>query len=478
MSPLDALDGAAAPERTTDGPAPDPVARGDEPQRFFVHTFGCRCNQADSAAMREALARASLEESAVPERADLLVVNTCTVTHRTDRQVRHLVRKLHRDHPDARLVVTGCYAERDPGAQAAIDGVDLVVGNSDRPRLAAVLSVATRPAPGAPAPIVRTPLEEADPLVGPMARTGGRTRPLLKIQDGCDARCSYCIVPKVRGPARSAPAEAVLGEARRMIASGYRELVVTGVHLGTYGRKSGAPLGLEGLLRRLLEIPGLGRLRLSSIEPMHFSRAIVELARQSAAFAPHFHLPLQSGSDRILRRMRRPYTAAWFAELLDWISGELPDVALGTDVIAGFPGETDADFERTLECIRDSPLAYVHVFAFSAREETDAWRLPHPVPEGVIQARAATLRAAGAEKSFQFRRRFLGRTLLGLTLAAEEEVGERAILTGNYIHVQTPRAAAPPNRLVPVRIDRVEHGATHGMPLVEDGERPKALPVE
>jgi threonylcarbamoyladenosine tRNA methylthiotransferase MtaB len=430
--------------------------------RFFIYTFGCRCNQADSAAIRAGLCGHSLEEAQSHQDADLVVVNTCTVTHRTDQQVRQTVRKLHRENPQARVVVTGCYAERDPQMLASIPGVNLVIGNAEKDRLGEILETEDRHAWGK---IIRTPLDPGrDYLLAPMSQTGGKTRPIVKLQDGCDARCSYCIIPAVRGPGRSARPEDILAEVRTLVNHGYQEIVLAGVHLGTYGRKLETPTSLVDLLRRILEIPGLGRLRLGSIEPMRFSRDLVRLAAGNPVFAPHFHIPLQSGSGRILRRMHRPYSAARFLDLLEYIRALLPASGLGTDILVGFPGETDRDFAETCELIRRSPVTYLHVFPFSAREGTDAYSMPDQISPRVIHERARILREISQEKNFAFRRSFLGREVRAITLAKEEEVGESAVLTENYIHARIAALTQPPNRLINVRIEDVRPEATFGLP--------------
>ena len=345
-------------------------------RRFSVQTFGCRCNQADSAAIRESLCRNSMSESETPRDADLIVVNTCTVTHRTDQQVRQCVRRLHRENPAACVIVTGCYAERDPDTLAAIPGVNLVLGNAPKERLAEFLKDCDPPVQGK---IVRTPLgTQGDCPLPPMTHTGGKTRPLIKLQDGCDARCAYCIVPQVRGPGRSAQPENVLAEIQSLADQGFQEIVLTGVQLGAFGRTLEDRVHLMDLLRRIVRIPGLGRIRLSSIEPMYFDPALVTLAAESPIIARHFHVPMQSGSDRILQSMRRPYTAARFGELLRRIHRELPDAGIGTDVLVGFPGETDQDFAETCTLIEDLPLAYLHAFPFSPREGTEACRYSIP----------------------------------------------------------------------------------------------------
>ena len=293
-----------------------------------------------------------------------------------------------------------------------------------------------------------------------MRQTGGKTRPLVKLQDGCDARCSYCIVPKVRGPGRSARPGNVLAEIRSLADEGFQEIVLTGVHLGTYGRKKRGHMHLADLLRRIVEIPGLGRIRLSSIEPMFFERAIVHLAAKRSVFAHHFHIPLQSGSDRILRRMRRPYKASRFRELVRFIHNEIPDAGIGTDVLVGFPGETDNDFLETCDLINALPLAYLHAFPFSPREGTEAYAMADRVPAETVKKRRDVLLGMSRDKSLAFRRQFVGRALPAITLSREEERGSSIVLTGNYIHATVPAHSVPPNRLVEVRIEEVKPDKT------------------
>jgi threonylcarbamoyladenosine tRNA methylthiotransferase MtaB len=487
--------------------------------RFFVLTFGCRCNQADSAAIRESLYRRSFSESESYRDADYIIVNTCTVTHRSDRQARQTIRRLHRENPSAQVIATGCYAERDPETLACLPGVCLVLGNADRERLVDLIGNCQKPSQGK---IFHAPLDAGqDCLLPSMIHTGGKTRPLVKLQDGCDARCSYCIVPKVRGPGRSARPEDILAEIQSLVGHGFQEIVLTGIHLGAYGRKTkgdvqparmshqisaaaadpgmsaalrsvgfldapssttaesslrtpcsharlprlaakpGETCRLVDLLRRIVEIPGLGRIRLSSIEPMDFDRAIIKLTAENPVFARHFHIPLQSGSDRILRLMHRPYTATRFCELLRYIHNELPDAGLGTDLLVGFPGETEQDFAETCALIEDSPLAYLHVFPFSPREGTEACLLPDPVPSQVIKRRMAKALEISRSKNLAFRRRFLDQVLPAITLAKEEDLGVSVVLADNYIHACIPGLSIPPNRLVEIRIDDVRPDATY-----------------
>lgn len=429
-----------------------------ETPKFCIATFGCRCNQADSAAIRESLCARSMSETSNRADADLVILNTCTVTQRSDQQVRQAIRRLHRENPDARIVVTGCYAERDPETLSGIPGVRLVIGNADKERLADLLDK-TEEESGAR--IVKSPLDAGrDYLLPPTGNTGGKTRPLVKLQDGCDARCSYCIVPFVRGPGRSARMEDVLAEIRSLADRGFQEIVLTGVHLGAFGLKIKDHPRLVGLLRRIVEIPDLGRIRLSSIEPMHFERAIVDLAAEHPVFARHFHIPLQSGSNRILRLMRRPYTSARFRELIDYIHARLPDAGIGTDVLAGFPGETDRDFEDTCDLVRSAPLSYLHVFPFSPREGTVAWSMTDRVSSQEMKRRLNALLEISREKNLAFRRRFIGRILPAITLSHEENLGTSLALTGNYIHARVPGLSVPPNRLVDIRIEEARPEAT------------------
>jgi threonylcarbamoyladenosine tRNA methylthiotransferase MtaB len=427
--------------------------------KFSLLTFGCRCNQSDSAAIREGLCRRHMQECDVHGDADLIVVNTCTVTHRTDKQVRQAIRRLHRENPDARLVLTGCYAERDPDALAAMPGVSLVLGNADKVRLPELIGQLSTFSQGK---IIRSPLEDAfDFAPQPMTHTGGKTRPMVKLQDGCDAHCAYCIVPKVRGPGRSASPESVLSEIQSLVDHGFQEIVLAGINLGAFGRKVKAQPHLVDLLRRIVEIPGLGRIRLSSIEPMHFDRDIVKLAAEHPVIAQHFHIPMQSGSDRILRLMRRPYTAARFLALLRHIKDELPDVGLGTDVLIGFPGETEQDFEETYAFIESLPLTYLHIFPFSPRAGTEAYSLPDRIPSHVMKRRLGKALELSRSKNLSFRRSCIGRVLPALTLAKEEEPDTSLVLTSNYIHARIAGMAVPPNRLVDVRLEDAQPNATY-----------------
>jgi threonylcarbamoyladenosine tRNA methylthiotransferase MtaB len=428
--------------------------------RFFIWTFGCRSNQADSAGMREGLLRLSMTECETFLNADVIIINTCTVTHRSDKQIRQIIRRIHRENPSARVLVTGCYAQRDPEAVASLPGVHLVLGNREKTRLPEFLHEIEAPPESK---IVCSSLGDADNFGMPLMpiHTGSKRRPLVKLQDGCDGACAYCIVPYVRGPGHSARPENVLAEIQSLASQGFQEIVLTGINLGAYGRRIYGHERLIDLLRWIVEIPGLGRIRLSSIEPIYLDRDIINLVADHPVFARHFHIPIQSGSGRILRMMRRPYTTDQFCNLLNFIHQELPDAGLGTDILIGFPGETERDFEETCSLLEATPLSYLHAFPFSPREGTEAFSLPDRVPSHIMKRRLTKILEIGRSKNLAFRQRFLGHILPSVTLDKEEEEGESLVLTHNFIHARVPNLTVSPNRLVEVCVEEVRPEATY-----------------
>lgn len=421
-------------------------------RKFFVATFGCRTNQADSAAIREDFVRGHFSETEECREADVIVVNSCTVTHRSDQQVRQLARHLRRENPSARILVTGCYAQRDPHRLARVEGVDAVVGNTRKNELLDILeeledTAANPPGPQELAAIYRDSFQKMRAIdLVPATRLGGKTRPFVKLQDGCDARCTYCIIPSVRGPSRSVPPRQVLEQIGELVRLGFKEVVLTGIHIGTYGMHLQPRTSLDRLLAEIVEIPGLQRVRLSSIEPMNLSRRIIDLAAHSERVARHFHICLQSGSDRILRRMLRPYDRSRFASIVEEIRERLPDAAIGTDVIAGFPGESEEDHGETIEFLQRMPFTYVHVFPYSDRSGTRASTFIDKVPARELKRRKRELLRLSARKQREFRRRFLGEKLSVLTLAQEED-GMRTAISSNYIKTAVDRRL-PANRIL------------------------------
>jgi len=412
---------------------------------FHIVNFGCRATQADAAAIERQLVERGCARADSRAGADFVVVNTCTVTASADSQARQAIRHLHRENPDARIVVTGCYAQRAPEELARMEGVAWVVGNSHKPEIRSLVGQTSRsvhenalaqlqPAQPPLAPILTGDVFALDsvlvaPIEGGESDLGaGRTRPILKIQDGCNYRCSYCVIPFVRGRSRSLPPAQAIEEIRKLAGAGYKEIVLSGISLGSYGHdleprpdSSGRRIELTDLVRRILDETPLEQLRLSSVEPMDITRDLVELVASSDRIARHFHIPLQSGSDRILAKMHRWYRAEHYARRLELIRKLLPDAAIGADLIVGFPGETDADHRATVEFVRAMPFTYLHVFAFSARPGTPAASLPDPVPPRVAKQRSKELRSLAAEKAAAFRAAHVGRTLRVLTLQASRE---------------------------------------------------------
>lgn len=428
--------------------------------RYYIATFGCRTNQADTAAIRQQFTDASYCETFNPQEADVIVVNSCTVTHRSDQQVRQLTRRFRRGNPKAKLILTGCYAQRDPGALASISGVTAVVGNTRKRDL---VQIASQQEPRAPsydqiAALYLDDFSKVRSIDRPaLASTelGGKTRPFVKIQDGCDAKCAYCIIPTVRGPSRSVPPEQVRKHVRDLVRSGFREIVLTGIHLGTYGLYLRPRFSLDRLLCQLIEIEGLGQIRISSIEPMELSNRVIDLACQTDKVAPHFHICLQSGSDSVLRRMLRPYDTKKFARIVERIRAEIPLAAIGTDLIAGFPGETLQEHRETLAFVRDMPFTYLHVFPYSDRSGTPASRMTEcKVHPETITRRASQLRSISDRKNRDFRESFVGQRLKVLSLTSGDG-RQREALTANYLKASLP-ADVDQNQLLEARVEKIK----------------------
>ena len=413
--------------------------------RYHVATFGCRVNQTDSAGIAGALSAGGLERTTDPNQADLIVLNTCTVTHRSDADVRKAVHRIKRENPQAQVIVTGCYAQRDP-AQVEALGVGAVVGNGHKHRLPVLADQLLKTPPAQPL-VVHSPMTENAPPVTPHATVVDRTRPFIKIQDGCDAACTYCVIPEVRGAARSAAPDDVLETAKALVDQGYFELVLTGVHLGTYR------FGLAELVQRILDLRGLGRLRLSCIEPMAFPLGLADLAAAEPRLAPHFHLPLQSGCDRILKRMVRPYRAQDFRALIADIRKRVANACIGTDVIVGFPGEEEEEFQETVAFVETVGVDYVHVFSYSDREGTPSTRLEGKVDPRHIKLRSRTLHQVAERLWHRFLEAQVGKILPAVTLEPDRhDPSQVTALTENYCQVRVPSTGLAPNesRLVEV----------------------------
>lgn len=413
------------------------------PLKYALVTFGCRVNQADSFDIDRAFCAAGAEAT-LPETADLVVVNTCSVTASADQGARQAIRRLHRANPAARIVVTGCYATARPDDLAALPGVVDVVPNGTKPTLVA----------GLVTPTSAEWYAGGDGACGAMLGPGllGRTAYTLRVQTGCDEPCAYCIIPSTRGRGRSRRLEDVLASVDEALAAGYREIVLTGVHLGAWGRDLAGALSVVTLATSLARRGGDVRYRLSSLEPMDCSPPLVDLIAADARFAPHVHLPLQHASDALLERMRRPYRLDDYRRTVDLVRARMPGAAIGSDVIVGFPGETDEDHRRLVAYLASSPLTSLHVFPYSTRAGTEAARLSGHVPPPVVRQRTAEVRAIGRRLAERFREAQDGAVRRALTV----DDGRTAV-TDNYLSVRIP-PGQPRNRWVDVRLTRAGEG--------------------
>ena len=458
---------------------------------FFIEQFGCRATQADGATLERQLRERGCRLASEADVADVVVLNTCTVTAAADAQARESIRKIHARNPAARLIVTGCYAQRAPEELAALPGVSWVVGNSHKPQIPQLIetAVTNRSAQVHGSGFVPTSALDSDPLsllhapakiltgnifeqtallAAPVfGGEGNHTRPTLKIQDGCNSRCSYCVIPFVRGKSRSLPPTQVIAEIQRLTVGqaflpvpengtdqyeiserrngtlgpleysqsrSAREIVLSGINLGTYGRDLSPRFGFNDLVRRILDETTIERLRISSIEPLDVTQDLIALFASTDRMAQHFHMPLQSGSDRILAAMHRWYRAEHYARRVELIREHLPHAAIGADVIAGFPGETQADHDATLAFVERLPFTYLHVFSFSSRPGTRAEKSPDHLPAQVVKQRARELRTLGEDKAAAFRRSQIGRTLRVLTLRRDEADSESTpAISTNYL---------------------------------------------
>jgi threonylcarbamoyladenosine tRNA methylthiotransferase MtaB len=489
---------------------------------FFIEQFGCRATQADGAALERQLLDRGCTSAPTSAAADIVVLNTCTVTASADAQARDAIRKLHAANPSVRVIVTGCYAQRAPEELAALSGVSWVVGNSHKPQIPRLIEALSSeslvepqlaapvphlvsidlPAPGAPnsspanffpaaalhsdstvpfhsfvgaqhvAPhlgnILTGDIFEQNALLSApvLGGEGNHTRPTLKIQDGCNSRCSYCVIPFVRGKSRSLPPDTVIQEIQRLAETGFREIVLSGINLGTYGRDLSPRVEFEHLLRRTLDETSVERLRISSIEPLDVTQDLVDLFASTDRIAQHFHMPLQSASDRILAAMHRWYRSEHYARRVELIHERLPHAAIGVDIITGFPGESEADHAATLAFIERLPFTYLHVFSFSKRPGTKAASLSSEVPGATIKRRARELRALGEVKSAAFRQSQLGRTLrvLTLRLGDDPDSGTTPALSSNYLKLRVS-GNYPANNWCDVLISGESGSALVGEPI-------------
>jgi threonylcarbamoyladenosine tRNA methylthiotransferase MtaB len=501
--------------------------------RFYIENFGCRATQADGAALERQFLDRGLERARAARDAEIVVLNTCTVTEGADKDARASIRRLQRVNPDCRILVTGCYAQRAPQELAALPGVTWVVGNSHKHQVAEIATSSSFPSTGSSSSSGFVPLGQLslgqpfkeqlsnDPLSGnqfsnvivgdifahtellaaPVFEAANeRTRPNLKVQDGCDNRCSFCVIPYVRGQSRSLPRECVIAEVRTLVEAGYREVVISGINLGRWGRDLETVVGrrslvageqepllskifssqqsashperpttgdqrLEVLIRAILDQTSLEKLRISSIEPMDWSDELIGLVAKSGRIAKHAHVPMQSGSDAVLRRMHRKYRPWHYREKILKIRAAMPTAAIGADVMVGFPSETEAEFDETRRMIEELPFTYLHVFTYSARPGTPAAERPGQVPVAVARERNRVLREIASKKKAAFMRSRVGTVVEAITLQSGGAEFTEA-LTDNYLKMKIP-GHHEANRWMDVIVEGMNGEMLIGKPVVD-----------
>ena len=431
--------------------------------KFNITTLGCKVNQAESEAIAEDLLGAEWSAAVDCDGAEVCIVNTCTVTRKASMQSRQAIRQAIRSNPSARIIVTGCYAQTAPQDIDKIEGVDYIIGQEKKMSISRLIrSKDGQPATGQPAD--SSPFDSSSAFQhSPAAVSTSRTRPFLKIQDGCNAFCTYCIVPYARGRSRSSHPDDVLQNIQKLAQAGFREVVLTGIHLGAYGRDLSPPSNLANLLDMIQELKAIDRVRLSSIEPLELTRDIIRIVAESNIYCRHFHIPLQSGDDRILKKMRRPYTRQAFRDLVFSIHAAMPDAAIGVDTLIGFPGETEGAFKHTYNLIDSLPVSYLHVFPFSARTGTPAADFKEQIPPDTIKDRCERMRRLGQRCRLNFYGRYIGQSLpLLIETKRDKSSGLLKGISPNYLPVLVDAGDELMNRIAEVTIEKLEGGKLFG----------------
>jgi len=430
-------------------------------QTVSIVTLGCKTNQFESAAMSEQLLKAGYQQVDFEQGAELVIVNTCTVTAATDSQSRNLIRRARRCNPDCRVVVTGCYAQVDPDALAELPGVALVIGNEEkRDFLQRLTDLDDENTQISVADIRQVELAETLPL----SSFEQRSRAFVQIQNGCDAFCSYCIIPYARGRSRSVPVAEVIKQVENLSAAGYPEVVLTGIHIGHYGQDLQPQIDLLQLLKQIEASGFHGRVRLGSIEPTELPDELLAYIDASDWLCPHYHIPLQAGVDGILKRMNRHYTTNFFHHLLQSIRQRQPEAAIGLDIITGFPGETEQQFADTCSYLDKLPFSHLHVFPYSRRPGTPAAEMERQLPGNIIKQRAAKLRQIGDEKLTEYAKQFIDKVLQVVVEGGEVD-GCKKGLSQNYLQVRVASDRLQQGDCCRVKIERAEQGVLYGSPL-------------
>lgn len=428
-------------------------------------TMGCKVNQYDTQSMRETLLRNGYAIVDETQPADLYLINTCTVTNTADQKARQAVRRAIRQNPNADVLVTGCYAESDRKAIEEIPGVTFVFGNREKVDFQSYLDKLHADTPLQIQPVQHDAIREHARFSSGVSNAGKRTRALIKVQDGCSAFCTYCIIPYVRGRMTSRPLTDIVDEARRIADSGIKEIVITGVHLGAYGQDTGRDKDIADILERIHGVEGIERIRFSSIEPMYFPDILSERMSALPKCMPHFHIPIQSGSDNVLRRMRRRYTTAQFAHLVENLRHRFTDdVGITTDIMVGFPGETDIDFKDSLQFVEKIGFSQLHVFRYSPRKGTPAATYPDQVSPHVSAERSSAMIELGNQLNKSFRKRMLGKQKN--VLVEESREGPKNLLAGftdNYLRVLVDVPETAINQILRVKLTTLESEFVHGV---------------
>lgn len=429
---------------------------GDQERTFSIITFGCKLNQYESECIRQSLEGMNWSYRPFDEGADCFIINSCTVTGKSDSRCRNAVRRARRMMPDAKIVVTGCYAETQPEALEGMDEVDLVLGNEEKKNIPVIL--------GGDSSGCRISYGRIEEFLD-------HSRAFIKVQEGCNAACTYCVIPRARGSSRSTPPEEVLDQVHRLAINGYEEIVLTGIHIGRYGTDFDDKTDLSGLLELLLERTDSVRFRLSSIEVNEVTDRLLDLVATNDRIASHLHIPLQSGDDRILAGMKRPYDTGLFEGHIERIAGATGRMALGTDIIVGFPGETDESFRNTYRFVKKMPFTYLHVFSYSRRPGTEAAVMPGQVHPVARKSRSRKLINLGKRKRTSFMKKHIGATELSLVQGPMRRNSKFSVaLTGTYCEVMIKRDERTRNRMLPIRITHYSRGRLYGTtPTGENG---------
>lgn len=431
-------------------------------KKVAFHTLGCKLNFSETSSIARKMQERGFATVDFEENSDVYVINTCSVTDHADTKCRNIVRKALKQNPDAYVVVVGCYAQLKPKEIAAIKGVDLVLGAAEKFRLPEIITDLTKNPCGQ---VLASDISNANFFVDAYS-VGDRTRSFLKIQDGCDYKCSFCTIPLARGKSRSDIPENILKNAKELVAKGVKEIVLTGVNTGDYGKGIEGDLNFFNIVKMLDEVDGIERIRISSIEPNLLTDEIIEFVAKSKRFMPHFHIPLQSGSDKMLKLMQRRYKSELYKNRVEKIKKEMPNACIGVDVIVGFPSETDDDFLDTYNFINALDVSYLHVFTYSERQNTKALEIEPVVPMSVRNQRNEMLRILSEKKKHHFYQHFLGQKMVAL-LEEEQKGNVMHGFTNNYIKVAVPYDATMVNQIVPIQLNEFDEAGNVSAQIIQ-----------